>query len=476
MSKGLTELRDLGSERALLGTIISHGKDSFSEASSILSASDFYLPINRSIYTAMESLVDDPNCYEFDIETLKMKIKALGMGDYISGKKELEYLNLLESTSLSEENIPMFAMQIKKYAVVRDLYKRYTDAISYIGSINGSESLSEIIREAEGKIVDFISGIEDQNSLVSLTENIDQYVEQILNEEIVDQVGIPTGFPLYDKAIGGGPRPGTISIIGSRSKVGKSYLGLVIGRNVSKIAVPTLILDTELTEQVVKERFICIDSGCPIELFETRKFKTNPELRSRVIESANKLKDTKLYYESIAGRSHTEALSIVKKWLVKHVGFDEFGKAKPCLIVYDYIKLMNADNITKNLAEYALLGFLITDMHNFAVKYGVPFVAFTQLNRDGIDGNDTGIVAGSDRLLWLCSSLSFLKNKDENDIDMCGWEYGNKKLYISETRFGSGLDENNYINIHASIRPNVRTNEACGMFKEGFLYSDVCKR
>lgn len=40
----------------------------------------------------------------------------------------------------------------------------------------------------------------------------------LINKETVDQIGIPTGFPLWDKAIGGGLRRGTISVISARSK------------------------------------------------------------------------------------------------------------------------------------------------------------------------------------------------------------------------------------------------------------------
>jgi hypothetical protein len=119
---------------------------------------------------------------------------------------------------------------------------------------------------------------------------------------------------------------------------------------------------------------------------------------------------------------------------------------------------------------------MITELHNFAVKYELPIISYVQLNRDGIDGEDTGIIAGSDRILWLCSSLSIFKNKDDTDVSLgCGWEHGNKKLLILATRQGSGLEtEGDYINLKASINPHIGKLEATGLIREGHLYSKVC--
>lgn len=297
----------------------------------------------------------------------------------------------------------------------------------------------------------------------------------LINKETVDQIGIPTGFPLWDKAIGGGLRRGTISVISARSKQGKSWQALNMGRNVAKLGIPVLYLDTELTEEYQKDRLLSIVSGCPIRQLETGKFKYSQELTQKLKNAVQEIKNYKLFYESIAGMSHTEALALARRWLVKNVGFNEKGQANDCLIIYDYMKLTSASQLTRVTPEYIMLGLMLTDMHNFAVKYSVPFLGFVQTNREGIDNTDTSIIAGSDRILWLCSNMSVLRNKDETDIEMgSSWESGNKKLSVLETRHGAGLEyESDYINLHAMLKPRISEEHGTGFIREGLLHSQI---
>jgi hypothetical protein len=133
---------------------------------------------------------------------------------------------------------------------------------------------------------------------------------------------------------------------------------------------------------------------------------------------------------------------------MKEVGFDdETGRTKDCLIIYDYLKLMTSENITNNIAEFQAMGFLITELHNFAVNYDCPILSFVQLNRDGINVEDTSAISQSDRLVWLCTNFSIFKPKSAEEIAEDGEEYGNRKLIPLVARHGPGIEDGNYINM-----------------------------
>ena len=474
INKEIANLRDAGAERSLLATVITKGKDALIDAGGIISASDFSLPLNRTIFTCLEYLGEDPNCQVFDSQAIITQAKALGFGDQFQDQKNAEYLDLLPAVKSDIQNIPLFGLQIKKYSVARDLYQRYEAAQKYISNITGSEPLSEIIKNAEGSIVDFVTG-EGSSKLTELGEGVDEYVERLIAAPEVDQIGIPTGFPIWDNCIGGGIRPGCVAITASRSKVGKSWHGMNVGRNVGKRGLPVLYLDSELTAEYQKSRILGIDSGVPIKLLETGQFNRNQNYVCSLRAASQRVKKYPITYQSISGMSHIEALAVARRWLVRTVGFNELGHANPCLIVYDYIKIANGKDLASFSPEHILLGLLITCMHEFAVRYNVPILAYAQLNRDGITETDTSIVAGSDRLLWLCSSLSIIRNKDDTDTQMnCGKEFGNKKLIPMETRHGPGLElEADYINLRASLRPGINEFEATGLMTEGLKFSDV---
>jgi hypothetical protein len=134
-------------------------------------------------------------------------------------------------------------------------------------------------------------------------------------------------------------------------------------------------------------------------------------------------------------------------------------------VVYDYIKLMDAGDIKSNLAEFQLLGFLLTEMHNFALKYDIPVLAAVQLNRSGGDQEDGTVLAQSDRILWLCSSFTILKRKSPEEMNVDPKDNGDRKLVVTDTRFGAGMEPGEYI--------NLKTNLACAKVTEGPMGSQV---
>jgi 5S rRNA maturation endonuclease (ribonuclease M5) len=102
----------------------------------------------------------------------------------------------------------------------------------------------------------------------------------------------------------------------------------------------------------------------------------------------------------------------------------EDGTAKPCLIVFDYLKLMSSSTrwSEANLAEFQVLGFMMTGLHNFAVRYKVPILTFIQLNRDGINVEDTSVASGlrPHRLAVLELQPSTRRRRDEEKAEQTG--------------------------------------------------------
>ena len=148
-------LFDLGAERALIGTILNNGYDTFLEISDILINTDFSLPINQQIYRCIQELASNPKCEGFDIESIKMQAKTLGIGSrFEDGHKESEYLELIKSSQLDATTCKNFAFQIKKLSIVRELRKQCSLVVGYIDKLDGSESLSDILEHSEKKISD----------------------------------------------------------------------------------------------------------------------------------------------------------------------------------------------------------------------------------------------------------------------------------------------------------------------------------
>ena len=158
------------------------------------------------------------------------------------------------------------------------------------------------------------------------------------------------------------------------------------------------------------------------------------------------VKGVPYYHVNIGGKPFEDQLAIMRRWLARHVGLNPDGTAKECVIIYDYLKLMNSADI-KDVAEFQALGFMMTALHNFALKYSVPILSFIQLNRDGITKESTDAASGSDRIIWLCSNFTIYKVKSDEEIAQDGEEHGNRKLVPIIARHGQGLEDKDYINV-----------------------------
>ncbi|MFM7796134.1 MAG: DnaB-like helicase C-terminal domain-containing protein, partial [Candidatus Nitrosotenuis sp.] len=445
----------------------------------IVQESSFTVDSNGIIFKCLKLLCED-NQSKIDIASIYSKAQEIGVSHILSKKEETQHLKAIIEFPVSLENVRRFAAKIRKLEIARLLRKQLEQTQDKILEVTGNEPISSIIGLAEDSIFNFTSLLNDTDSgPEKMGSNLDEYITNLETNK-VDQVGIPTGFPIYDQAIGGGLRKGTINVIGARPKTGKTLLSDNMGINVAKLGIPVLNMDTEMNKEDHIHRILAMLTEIEINNIETGKFSDSPDKKNKITKAADELKNMKLYHKSIAGKSFEDQLAIMRRWLVKEVGLNDDGTAKDCVIFYDYLKLMDSAGISQDLKEYQLLGFMMTSLHNFAVRYKVPIVAFIQLNRDGITKESTDSASGSDRIIWLCSNFSIFKRKSDEEIVEDGLDNGNRKLVPLISRHGGGLDDNDYINCYMKgwcakivegrtrleIVHNVKSNS------EGFVVND----
>lgn len=443
-------LCDPAAERAVLSGILECGEEIFLEISDIVQESTFSVDSNQIIFKCLKHILEThPNLKNIDIASVYSAAQELELSHIVTKKEEVQHLKAIKDFPVHKDNIRKFAVKIKKLEIARLLHKQLGYAQDKVLEINGTESISSIIGIAEDTIFSFATSLnsDNDNAPSLIGEGLEEYIDY-LQTNVVDQIGIPTGFPVYDQAIGGGLRKGTVNVIGARPKTGKTLLSDNMGRNIAKLGVPVLNMDTEMSKKDHINRLLAMSTEIEINKIETGKFADSPVNKSKIIEAAKELKDLPIHHKVIAGKPFDEQISIMKRWLIKEVGLNDDGTAKDCVIFYDYLKLMDTAGMDKDLKEYQLLGFMMTALHNFAVKYQVPILAFIQLNRDGITKETTDSASGSDRIIWLCSNFSIFKRKADEEIAEDGVDNGNRKLIPVIARHGGGLDDNDYINCY----------------------------
>ena len=439
-------LGDVASERAVLSGIFQYGLDTYLDTSEILDVDSFVDTSNQVIYKCFQKCLSDQT--SVDIPSVISSAKILNVDNFFDDKSEFEYLRSLSLYPIHRENVVGFAVKLKKLQIGRDIQRTSKQIYEDVSAINGEESVDHILSLAEGPVFELCSlqNQNDNNRPEQIGSDICDYVDH-LKEHPVDIIGVSSGMKRYDLAIGGGFRRKCVDLIAARPKVGKSVFADNVAIHVAKSGTPVLMLDTEMSKEDHQNRMLAHISDIPINDVSTGKFTNRKSDCERVELAAKSIEAIPYDYISIAGRPFEQTISLMKRWIIQRVGYDENGRINDCLIIYDYLKLMTADSITSNIQEYQALGFQITSLHNFCVVYDCPCLSFVQLNRDGITKETTDVVSGSDRLIWLCTSFSIFKNKSDDEIAEDSVENGNKKLVPIVARHGAGLDDGDYINV-----------------------------
>jgi replicative DNA helicase len=446
-------LQDAAAERAVLAGLCQYGLDCYLDID-FITADHFNDEMNQILFDCIHKSLT--NNSKVELSSILSAANDLGVGEHINNnKQEISFIRSLFNFPIHKDNAGIHAAKIAKLKLARDLKKTLKTCENDLNSISGDEDIMDLISKVEEPILDATADIyQSSNKNTEIIGNdIEDYISY-LAENPCDIAGIPTGFTAYDLAIGGGLRRKSVDLIAARPKVGKSMFGDAVAINVAQNSnIPVLMLDTEMSKEDHLNRMLANLSGVDINKISTGKFSENEIEKEKVKAAGDKLKSIPYHYISIAGQSFENILAVMRKWIYQHVGFDENGKTKDCLLVYDYLKLMGSESISSSMQEYQVLGFQITKLHNFCVKYDVPCLSFVQLNRDGITKESTDVVSGSDRLIWLCTSFSIFKMKSDEEIADDGVEAGNRKLVPVVARHGEMLDSGDYIsmNMYGSI-------------------------
>lgn len=460
-------LTDPAAEKAVLASCYRYGRAAFVDIIDLIIPSTFTVEYNEILFHCLRHIFEKLELDKPDVATLHSAANDLGLAYKIQKSECALHIKQIIEFDCEPKTARKLAAKIRKLEIARLLRKQLEDAQDKILEVTGNETITNILGLAENAVFNFSDVVnadsEDPNRVDG--DYLTSHIQEIIDNP-VSQIGISSGMKRWDACIGGGLRNGTINVIGARPKGFKSGIAINTANFVAKMNVPVLYLDTEMNYNDQINRLLSSRTGIGLTDLETGQFAKREFLKSKLSQEIQKIKKEEFpfYHKTIAGTPFEEQLSIMRRWLFKEVGVRGNATSKPCLIVYDYLKLMSS-NILKNLQEYQALGFMMSSLHNFCVKYQVPVLTFVQLNRDGISREGSDVVSQSDRIAWLCSNISIFKKKDAAEIEMDGEESGNYKLVPLHVRHGPGLEEGDYINFHVK--------KWCMQIREGKTKNEV---
>jgi len=180
--------------------------------------------------------------------------------------------------------------------------------------------------------------------------------------------GLYTGYPSVDKRMGG-LVPGQLVIIGSRPGVGKTTLALNLASNISRRDVSVGFISLEMTASELTEKLICLEGE--IDGSMLKKARIDGEVFKYALEIKTKIEGSPLYIIDWS-RSDLHSLINLVKGLIYRQGIQ--------LLFIDYLQLMEVGRKTETRNQE--LAKITRTLKALAVKYRIPIVLLSQLNRD----------------------------------------------------------------------------------------------
>lgn len=355
--------QDLETEKALLGSLLLV-PDSFFEIAHILGREDFYSEKHRIIYDAILELINKKE--PVDLLTVSSKLRERKELEPIGGTN---YLSSLLGLVGSAANILYYAEIVKKKSVLRKLII----AGGHIGEIafQEEEELETLLEEAERKIFEITSNINNKSDLVSIKdlgeETMSRFIHLAENQNEVR--GVPSGFKDLDAKLSGFQKSDLV-ILAARPSVGKTSLALDLARNSAvKYNIPTVIFSLEMSKQQLVDRMLSAEAQVDGWKLRTGKLNMDEEI-ARLQEGMHKLMQAPIFIDDKPANTAMNMRSILRK----------LSHTKPVgLVIVDYLQLMGTsksyDNMVNQVTEIS------RSLKGLAKEFDVPVIALSQLSR-----------------------------------------------------------------------------------------------
>jgi len=358
---------NIEAEQSVIGSILLTN-EIFDDISLIISSKNFYDPVHKKIFEALEKLI---------------------YGGQLANPITLK--NYFE-TEKDDLNIPEYLVKITKFSsssrqaieyskLIFDLYVK-RELIKISGEIIDQAKLNDIETDGQKLIENYERSLFDlaekgsfSSSLVKFDEAMRQTIEMASNAYKNEEgiVGVPTGLKDLDDRLGGLHKSDLI-IIAGRPSMGKTALATNIAFNAAKKIQESgekrsiAFFSLEMSSEQLSTRILAEQSR--IKSNDIRRGKISEEQFDKFIETSKDISELPLFIDETPAIT-IAALSNRARRIKRLHGLD--------MVVIDYIQLMRASN--SNNGRVQEISEITQGLKALAKELAVPVLALSQLSR-----------------------------------------------------------------------------------------------
>ena len=375
MSQSLNVIKDqtnelpnnIEAEQSVIGSILL-SNEIFDEVSLIISNKNFYDPIHRKIFNALEKLIYSG-----------LLANPITLKNYFEKEKDElnipEYLVKITKFSTSSRQAIEYSKLIFDLYVKRELIKISGEIIDQAKLNDLNTDGQKIIENYEKSLFDLAEKGSFSSSLIKFDEAMRQTIEMASNAYKNEEgiVGVPTGLKDLDDRLGGLHKSDLI-IIAGRPSMGKTALATNIAFNAAKKIQENgekssvAFFSLEMSSEQLSTRILAEQSR--IKSNDIRRGKISEEQFDKFIETSKDISELPLYIDETPAIT-IAALSNRARRIKRLYGLD--------MVVIDYIQLMKASN--SNNGRVQEISEITQGLKALAKELAVPVLALSQLSR-----------------------------------------------------------------------------------------------
>ncbi len=351
-------------EQAVLGSLLID-PDAIVKVSTTLRDVDFYREPHQWIFRALLALHERREPADF--VTLVDELERNEQLEEIGGPA---YITQLINSTPTAIYVDHYARIVERTATLR----RLIGAANQIAELAYDEShdVDEVVDRAEG-IIFGVSESRIHRDLTPVARVLDEVVDQIdfLARNQNRLMGVPTGFVLLDKMLGGFQKSDLI-IVAGRPGMGKSSLGLSIAQNAARrYDARVAVFSLEMSSEQVVQRLLSIETA--IDSHRLRMGQIDEEEWPILVEAANTLAGTNIFIDDTPSATVMEIRTKSRR-LYAERGID--------LVVVDYMQLMSGGGSgMRGENRQQEISFISRSLKGLARELNVPVIALSQLSR-----------------------------------------------------------------------------------------------
>lgn len=354
---------DLEAERALIGAVLLANDEA---RTIMLDPDDFHDPRHGAAWGIVSHLVETGQ--KVDLVTLNQHLVA----EPIPGL-DAAYLHectrAVSTTALASTH----ASIIRGLAQLRRVRIAGQQAIEHADNArwDRSQDVLDMMRETLAEVETRLAAGAGMSFADAVTEALDSFEQPSVPPT-------PTGWADLDEYIGGGWKPGQMTVVGARPGVGKTLAATNVVTHADNANARTLYYNLEMSRDEVVARLIA----------------SKAQVTTATIENNEMTSEQWARVARVQNEAHQSGLTLVSEPAVTVADIrGEVARAQargetPALLVVDYLQLLTPSAADREASRERQVSSLARDLKVIALQYDLHVVVLSQVNRQSASRTD----------------------------------------------------------------------------------------